>query len=72
MSVVIVNTEPLEAGGSNVIKYYNGNRGYYDAVSGTSISSCLSFDTFKESLKLLLWTYTLAREYIPDGVVAGV
>ena len=58
MSVVTVNTETLEAGGSNVIKYYNENKECYDAVSGTSISSCASFDTFKGSLKSLFGTYT--------------
>lgn len=58
MSVVTVNTEVLEAGGSNVIKYYNENKECYDAVSGTSISSCASFDTFKGSLKSLFGTYT--------------
>ena len=58
MSVVTVNTETLEAGGASVIKYYNENKGYYDAVSGTSISSCTSFDAFKGSLKSLFGTYT--------------
>lgn len=58
MSVVTVNTETLETGGSNVIKYYNENKECYDAVSGTSISSCASFDTFKGSLKSLFGTYT--------------
>ena len=58
MSVVTVNTETLETGGSNVIKYYNENKECYDAVSGTSISSCTSFDTFKGSLKSLFETYT--------------
>ena len=58
MSVVTVNTETLEAGGASVIKHYNENKGYYDSVSGASISSCPSFDTFKESLKSLFGTYT--------------
>ena len=58
MSVVTVNTETLEAGGSNVIRRYNENKECYDAVSGTSISSCASFDTFKGSLKSLFGTYT--------------
>lgn len=58
MSVVTVNTEILEAGGSNVIRRYNENKECYDAVSGTSISSCASFDTFKGSLKSLFGTYT--------------
>ena len=58
MSVVTVNTETLETGGSNVIRRYNENKECYDAVSGTSISSCASFDTFKGSLKSLFGTYT--------------
>ena len=58
MSIVTVNTETLEAGGSNVIRRYNENKECYDAVSGTSISSCASFDTFKGSLKSLFGTYT--------------
>ena len=58
MSVVTVNTETLETGGSNVIRHYNENKECYDAVSGTSISSCASFDTFKGSLKSLFGTYT--------------
>ena len=69
MSVVTVNTETLEAGGSNVIKYYNENKECYDAVSGTSISSCASFDTFKGSLKSLFGTYTSHCNIMNDKLI---
>ena len=69
MSVVMVNTKTLETGGSSVIKYYNENKGYYDAISGVFLPSCASFDTFKASLKSLFGTYTSHCNIMNDKLI---
>lgn len=51
MSVVNVNTETLKAGSASVKKFYNDNKGYYDALNSKSIANCKVFENFKNALK---------------------
>ena len=57
MSVVNVNTETLKAGSASVKKFYNDNKGYYDALNSKSIANCRTFDSFKDALRIAFNNY---------------